>query len=47
MENLEMNGKRDRVLFIIRPGELPLQSPIHEIRGPDGTVVLRFYERDF
>ena len=46
IRNLQSNGRRDRVLFIIRPGELPLRYPIHAVQGPDGTVPLLFYERD-
>jgi 4-amino-4-deoxy-L-arabinose transferase-like glycosyltransferase len=30
----------DRVLFIVRPGELDLKNPIHQILRPDGTPAL-------
>jgi 4-amino-4-deoxy-L-arabinose transferase-like glycosyltransferase len=37
---LEANGRVDRVLFIVRPGELHLSDPLYTVRGPDGRDVL-------
>jgi len=40
LEALEKNGRVDRVLFIVRPGELGLVDPLYAVRGPDGRDVL-------
>ncbi|MGH7742777.1 MAG: ArnT family glycosyltransferase [Candidatus Eiseniibacteriota bacterium] len=42
---LASDGRPDRVLFIVRPGELDLPAPIETIRGPDGTPALLLCER--
>ena len=41
---LQADGKRHRVLFIVRPGELQLSNPVHTIRGPDGLSALLIYD---
>ena len=43
---LRENGKPDRVLLILRPGEFGLQYPTHVINRPDGTAALWLFERD-
>ena len=35
LEELTGNGRRDRVIFIVRPNELGLSDPIHVIPGPN------------
>ena len=39
LEQLSTNGRRDRVLFIVRPGELGLGDPVQVISGPDGLWI--------
>jgi len=39
-ERLRANGRADRTIFVVRPGELGLRDPIHVIRRPDGREVL-------
>ena len=43
VKELSQNGRPDRVIFIVRPGELGLHEyarPVHEIRTPEGRPVL-------
>lgn len=40
LEGIVGNGRADRVLFIVRPGELGLDQPLHTINGPNGQAVL-------
>ena len=44
---LQADGKRHRVVFIVRPGELQLSNPAHTIYGPDGTPALVIYDGRF
>lgn len=37
---LKRNNKPDKIAFIVRPGELGLKNPVHQIHGPDGRVTL-------
>ncbi len=39
-ERLANDGRPERALFIVRPGELGLEKPVHVIRGPDGRDAL-------
>ncbi len=44
VESLKQDGLPQRVVFILRPGQLNLkQEPIHEIRRPDGATTLLIY----
>jgi 4-amino-4-deoxy-L-arabinose transferase-like glycosyltransferase len=45
LERLTADGKPERVLFIVRPGELGLQNPEHVVRGPGGHDALWIVER--
>ena len=40
LRQLQSNQKSDRVLFIVRPGELQLTDPIYVVHGPDGKDAL-------
>ncbi|NQU76251.1 MAG: glycosyltransferase family 39 protein [Planctomycetes bacterium] len=40
LNNLRENARPDRVIFIVRPGELGLNRPNHVVRRPDGAEVL-------
>ncbi|MFQ5415334.1 MAG: ArnT family glycosyltransferase [Phycisphaerae bacterium] len=41
LTRLAGNGREDRVVYIVRPHELPgVPLPVHKIRRPDGKVVL-------
>ena len=40
LEKLRDNGQQDRVIFIVRPGELGLSSPALSVTNPDGVVTL-------
>jgi 4-amino-4-deoxy-L-arabinose transferase-like glycosyltransferase len=42
---LRDNGRPDRVLFIVRPGEIRDGDPIHVVLWPDGTPAFLVYER--
>lgn len=47
LENLAKNGRGNRVVFIMRPGELQLGngvSPVRQIRNPEGSLSLVIYE---
>lgn len=44
LDTLLRNGRPDRVIFIMRPGETALERPAHTIRGPDGTVQLEIHD---
>ena len=47
LKELISNGRRDRVIFIVRPGELELDKvarPVYEVRAPDGQVVMRIFD---
>ena len=47
LKQLRENGRRDRVIFIVRPGELGLHyqlSPVYEIRGPEGQAALWIFD---
>ena len=36
LRQLADNGREDRVLFIVRPGDLGFEKPVHVVRSPDG-----------
>lgn len=43
LRKLQQNGQKDRVLFVVRPGEarrFRFKEPLHQIIGPDGNPVL-------
>ena len=43
LDEITRNGRPDRLISIVRPGELGLEKwvkPVHEIRGPNGDAVL-------
>ena len=40
LAELKKKTSPDRIIFIVRPGELGLKNPIHRIRRPDGQDVL-------
>ncbi len=40
LNELRENGRKDRVLFVVRPGEVKIQKPLEVIRRPDGQPVL-------
>jgi len=42
---LTQNGRPDRAIFIVRPGQLKLPNPVHRITGPEGTVPLWVFEQ--
>jgi hypothetical protein len=44
LDALRADGRSHRVLFIVRPGELPLSNPVHTIRGPDGRPAWLIYD---
>lgn len=47
VEALRANGRRDRVVFIARPGELSIERtipPVHVIRRPDGQTALLIFD---
>ncbi|MBI4457166.1 MAG: glycosyltransferase family 39 protein [Acidobacteria bacterium] len=47
LEELSQNGRRDHVIFIVRPGELGLEKitrPTHQIRDPQGRAVLWIFD---
>jgi 4-amino-4-deoxy-L-arabinose transferase-like glycosyltransferase len=46
LKELQQTGRRHRVLFIVRPGELRLENPVYEIYGPPGTAPLFIYEQN-
>ena len=39
-QRLAADGRPERALFIVRPGELRLANPVYTVRGPDGREVL-------
>jgi len=46
INQLKNNGRPDRVVFIVRPGEVKgLDQPSHVINRPDGQAVLLIYEQ--
>jgi len=45
LERLTAAGRPERVLFIVRPGELGLQNPEYVVRGPGGHDALWLVER--
>ena len=45
LNELHKNNRPDRVIFIVRPGELGLQNPTHQIYGPDGQARLWIFQR--
>ena len=46
INQLKNNGRSDRVVFIVRPGEVKgLSQPSHVINRPDGQAVLLIYEQ--
>ncbi|TMQ72503.1 MAG: hypothetical protein E6K80_02660 [Candidatus Eisenbacteria bacterium] len=45
IQRLVHDGRPERVLFIVRPGELNLRQPIYVVRGPDGRDALWVVER--
>jgi hypothetical protein len=46
VEALQANGRPDHAYFVVRPGELGIQNPVHVIRRPDGKEVLWIREGD-
>jgi hypothetical protein len=47
IKKLQQNARRDRVIFIVRPGEIRLEtqpSPVYEVRNPDGQPVLWVFD---
>jgi hypothetical protein len=44
VEALQANGREDHSYFVLRPGELGLQRPVHVVRRPDGTETLWILE---
>ena len=47
VDELLQNGRPDRVIFIVRPGELRFEkhtSPVYEIRNMDGQAVLWIFD---
>jgi len=40
LTELQQSNQLNRVIFIVRPGELGLEGPIHQIYRPDGEVAL-------
>jgi 4-amino-4-deoxy-L-arabinose transferase-like glycosyltransferase len=45
-QRLVVDGKTEHALFMVRPGELGLKSPVYTIRRPDGREVLWLCEVD-
>lgn len=39
LDSLQANDRIERALFVIRPGQLGLSSPVHVIRGPLGEAL--------
>jgi 4-amino-4-deoxy-L-arabinose transferase-like glycosyltransferase len=44
LAELRKNGRADRVIFIVRPGELKLRDPVRAILAPNGQPLLLIYE---
>jgi 4-amino-4-deoxy-L-arabinose transferase-like glycosyltransferase len=44
VRSLRNNGRPDRVLLVLRPGEWSGQTPVHEIRLPDGRPTFLIYD---
>jgi 4-amino-4-deoxy-L-arabinose transferase-like glycosyltransferase len=47
LAGLQQNGKDDRVIFIVRPGELQLEKlaqPVYEIRNSQGKLTLSIFD---
>jgi 4-amino-4-deoxy-L-arabinose transferase-like glycosyltransferase len=44
LEKLRGFGFKDNVIFIVRPNELNLKEPVHEIHRPDGQVTLQIFQ---
>jgi 4-amino-4-deoxy-L-arabinose transferase-like glycosyltransferase len=46
LRRLETNGRADRVVVVLRPGEWAGhgRTPVHEIRHPDGTPAFTIYD---
>jgi len=40
LKELQQSNQHNRIIFIVRPGELGLKDPIHQIYRPDGKVTL-------
>jgi len=40
LRELRQKSPQSRIIFIVRPGELGLKGPIHQIYGPDGEATL-------
>jgi 4-amino-4-deoxy-L-arabinose transferase-like glycosyltransferase len=40
VEAMQADGRRERVLLVVRPHELGLEHPVHVIRGPGGEELL-------
>ncbi len=45
LDELQENGRPDRVLFVVRPKQMEMSDPIHVIRTPDGRDSLWICER--
>jgi len=43
LANLPQFNLQGDVIFIVRPGELPLKNPVYEIRNPEGQATLEIY----
>ena len=47
LKELVSNGRPDRVIFIVRPGQFELEKlarPTYEVRDPDGQIVLQVFD---
>jgi len=44
LKELQNNGKKDRVVFIIRPGELELGKPVEQFCDPSGQPAINIYD---
>ncbi|MEQ8225091.1 MAG: glycosyltransferase family 39 protein [Candidatus Eremiobacterota bacterium] len=44
LKELQNNGKKDRVVFIVRPGELDPGKPVEQICDPSGQPSLNIYD---
>ncbi len=47
VKELSQNGRPDRVIFVLRPGELDLDKyarPVYEIRDAEGQAVLWIFD---
>ena len=45
LAQLQKLTRQDRVIYIVRPGEIEFENPAHKIFNPEGEEVLRIYDR--